>query len=165
MALFQNGVAYTPVEFGAAWSGEAFAEGRIAMTIEGNWLIPYLRNAAPEMEFGVADLPGGLPPGGTEGTVAFANCYAIPADSAHPDEAAALIAYLTSPAAMNAWTDLRLTLPARTALQSDWLGRHPAMAPFLAGLDRADDLAVSRPASKPCWTISRSICRMFCLAA
>ncbi len=137
VSLFQNGVAYTPVEFGAAWSGEAFAKGRIAMTIEGNWLIPYLRDAAPEMSFGVADLPAGPPPTGTEATVGFANCYAIPADSPHPAEAAALIAYLTSPEAMTAWTDLRLTIPARTGLQSDWLGRHPLMAPFLTGLDRA----------------------------
>ena len=137
VGLFQNGYAHTPLEFGAAWSGEAFAGDHIAMTIEGNWLIPYLRDAAPGLDFGVVDLPGGPPPTGTEATVAFANCYAIPADSPHPAEAAALIAYLTSPEAMTAWADLRLTIPARTDLQSGWLGRHPLMAPFLTGLDRA----------------------------
>ena len=135
--LFQNGYAHTPLEFGAAWSGAAFANGRIAMTVEGNWLVPYLRDAAPDLDFGVTDLPSGPPPGGTEATVAFANCYAIPAGSPHPEQAAALIAFLTGPEAMTAWTDLRLTLPARTDLQSGWLARHPIMAPFLAGLDRA----------------------------
>ena len=104
------------------------------MAYEGNWIVPYLAAEFPDFAYGVAPLPSG--PGG-RGTVAFTSCYAVPARSAHPDDAFALANWLTSPEMQAAWPGDGSKMPARLSLREAWLAAFPHLAPFLTGLDEA----------------------------
>ncbi|MCL4521453.1 MAG: extracellular solute-binding protein, partial [Firmicutes bacterium] len=44
--LYRKGYAVQPSQVGATWSGESFGIGRVAMTIEGGWLISSLAQVA-----------------------------------------------------------------------------------------------------------------------
>lgn len=129
--LLLDGMAATPVTLGNGWAGEAFAQEHAAMSLEGNWLIPYLAEAAPSLAYGVAPLPAG--PAGAA-TLAFVNCYAISAATPNPTAAAALIEFLTSLEHQRRWFVLTAALPARTALLSDWTLAYPTQAAFAQGL-------------------------------
>ena len=104
------------------------------MSIEGNWLIPYLAEAAPTLAYGVAPLPVG-PVG--RATLAFANCYAIAAGSTQARAAGDLIQFLTSAESQQSWLSLTAALPARSDLVDAWLLTYPAQAPFAQSLASA----------------------------
>ena len=60
--LHRDGLAATPGQLDAGWSGEALARGRAAMAVEGTWLagaaakdFPHLRWAAVPVSAAVAD--------------------------------------------------------------------------------------------------------------
>lgn len=125
--LVLDGMAATPARWGNSWAGEAFAQEHAAMSIEGNWLIPYLAEAAPTLTYGVAPLPTG-PTG--KATVAFVNCYAISAGTTNVTAASALIEFLTNTESQRQWFALTAALPARSALLADWTLAYPAQAAF-----------------------------------
>lgn len=129
--LVLDGMAATPVGLGNTWAGEAFAQEHAAMSIEGNWMIPYLAEAAPTLAYGVAPLPAG-PTG--QATLAFVNCYAISAGTADRMAAVALIELLTDAESQRQWVALTAALPARSALLPDWTLAYPAQAVFAQGL-------------------------------
>ncbi|MBE2272101.1 MAG: ABC transporter substrate-binding protein [Anaerolinea sp.] len=91
--LFANGWAVTSQQTGAGWSGDAFGQGLAAMTMEGNWIIQYLIDTFPEVNWGAVQLPAGM--GGTEATLTFSECYGVAADNEHPEESWALVNFLT----------------------------------------------------------------------
>ena len=132
--LVLDGFAAPPTMLDSRWPGEAFATGRAAMTIEGNWLVPYLAAQAPAVDYGVALLPSG--PSG-RATVAFTTCYAITAASREQTAAQKVLAYLTSAEQLASGLGLNRAIPARRSLQTRWLERYPALAPFALGLDHA----------------------------
>ncbi|MEZ4725814.1 MAG: sugar ABC transporter substrate-binding protein [Caldilineaceae bacterium] len=132
--LVLDGMAASPAMVGSSWSGEAFAQGQAAMIIEGNWIIPYLREQAPTLAYGVAPLPAG--PAG-QATVAFANCYAIAAGTANPVAAAALIDFLTSAESQTGWLSLTAALPTRSDVQDRWSIAYPTQLAFAQGLPHA----------------------------
>ncbi|HXF64084.1 MAG TPA: extracellular solute-binding protein, partial [Caldilineaceae bacterium] len=82
--LFADGLAVEPVMLDSTWNGEAFGRGRVAMTIEGSWLIPYLAGHFPELGYGVVQLPAGP---ARRATTAFVSCWAVSARAANPDAA------------------------------------------------------------------------------
>jgi multiple sugar transport system substrate-binding protein len=129
--LVLDGMAATPVDLGDAWAGEAFAQEHAAMSIEGNWMIPYLAEVAPTLTYGVAPLPVG-PTG--QATLAFVNCYAISAGTANQRAATALIEFLTDAESQRQWFALTAALPARSALLPDWTLAYPTQAAFAQGL-------------------------------
>ena len=129
--LVLDGMAAPPVALGNGWAGEAFAQEHAAMSIEGNWMIPYLAEAAPTLAYGVAPLPIGPT---DKATIAFANCYALSADAPNLTAAAALIAFLTSTESQQRWFALTAALPARTTLLSDWTLAYPTQSAFAQGL-------------------------------
>ena len=100
--IFSEGSARTAPDLDASWSGEAFASGKAAMTIGGDWLVPYLDSDWPELRYGAAELPAGP---ARKATVAFTNCVAIAADSPHRDLALQLAAQLTAPEILSTWSD------------------------------------------------------------
>ncbi|MCE7987310.1 MAG: sugar ABC transporter substrate-binding protein [Caldilinea sp. CFX5] len=129
--LVLDGMAATPVGLGNAWAGEAFAQEHAAMSLEGNWMIPYLAETAPTLTYGVAPLPVG-PTG--QATLAFVNCYAISAGAADRTAAVALIEFLTDDESQRQWFALTAALPARAVLLPDWTLAYPAQAAFGQGL-------------------------------
>jgi len=132
--LYQTGSAIKPQSVDAGWAGEAFGQGKAAMTIEGNWIIGYLNDTFPDKEYAVAELPVG--PAGP-GTFAFTVCYGVPANAANPDASWALVNYLTDADGALAWTNAFNVMPARESIASDWLEPRPELEPFLAGAEYA----------------------------
>lgn len=132
--LVLDGMAASPATVGSRWSGEALAQGRAAMVIEGNWLIPYLQAEAPTVAYGVAPLPSG-PVG--KATIAFVNCYALAAKSANVAAAADLLEFLANADSQQAWLPLTAALPTVPELQAAWSTAYPTQLPLLDGLSTA----------------------------
>lgn len=91
--LAQDGLTATSQDLGAGWPGEAFGQGKAAMTMEGNWIIGYLNDTFPDLNWGTTELPAG--PAG-EGTLTFSEAYCVGADNAHPEESWLLVNFLTN---------------------------------------------------------------------
>jgi multiple sugar transport system substrate-binding protein len=129
-----DGVAAQPPDLDSGWAGEAFGHQRAAMAMEGNWIVPFLADNHPDVNFGVTELPAG--PAG-DATMAFTVCYGVPAAGRHQEASFRLVNYLTGPEGMRAWTDLGLAMPTRQSLRGDWLNQFPHLEPFLAGAEYA----------------------------
>ena len=71
-SFFKNGYASTPKDLGDGWAGESLAKGNAAMVVEGGWLIPFMKDTAPALEYGIAELPAGEQKGNMLYTVAYA---------------------------------------------------------------------------------------------
>lgn len=134
IAIFRENFAGQPAESNSSWAGEVLGKGKGSMAFEGNWIVPYFAAEFPQFEFGVAPLPAG--PGGRR-SVAFTSCYAVSAQSPHPDRAFALANFLTSADSMAQWTTTPAFMPTRFSLRERWLAEFPALAPFLDGVTEA----------------------------
>ena len=136
IGMVDEGLANQPSELDSGWNGEAFGKGRAAMSMEGNWIVPFLADQFPDLNYGVTQLPAG--PGG-EATMAFTVCYAVPAgiDAAQQTAAFELVNFLTGPDGMKQWTDLGLAMPTRESLREGWLAQFPDLQPFLDGAEYA----------------------------
>ena len=121
-------VADTPKGLGAEWAGDALAKGKAAMVMEGHWMIPFMKEKAPNMKYGVAELPAG--PKGKSNFV-FTVAYSVSKSSKNPAAAFKLVNYLTSEETQKQMIQLGLELPSRTSLAND---------PFYA--DKADRKAL-----------------------
>jgi multiple sugar transport system substrate-binding protein len=120
VGLVTDGYAGPPSAVDAGWGGEAFANGRVAMAMEGNWVITYLLNQFPDLKWGVAELPKG--PAG-QASMAFTVCYGVAADNKNPDESWTLVNYLTGKeGAQLVATQGFGVMPARISAASAWLG-------------------------------------------
>jgi multiple sugar transport system substrate-binding protein len=123
-----------PSDVDAGWAGEAFGQGKAAMTIEGNWIVGYLRDTFPDRNFAVAELPAG--PAG-KGTFAFTVCYGVPANASNPAASWALVEYLTNAEGALAWTRAFNVMPARQSVVDEWLAERPELEAFVKGADYA----------------------------
>jgi multiple sugar transport system substrate-binding protein len=130
--LYRDGLATTPADAGATWPGEALAKGLGSLVFEGNWVFPFLQENAPDLKFGIAELPSG--PAG-KANLAFTVSFSIYADTEVPDAAWALVNYLTGPEGMGKWVSLGLAMPSRVELAQSWSDQFPERAPFLAAGD------------------------------
>jgi multiple sugar transport system substrate-binding protein len=119
-----------PSDVDAGWAGEAFGQGKAAMTIEGNWIVGYLDTTFPDKEWAVAELPAG--PAG-QGTFAFTVCYGVAESAANPDASWALVEYLTNAQGALAWTSAFNVMPARASVAEQWLAEHPELEAFVTG--------------------------------
>jgi multiple sugar transport system substrate-binding protein len=134
MDLYNDEVAAVPARLDSTWNGEAFGRGRAAMTIEGNWLVSYLANSFPSLNYGVTELPTG--PSG-RGTTAFITCWVVYANSANAAAALELASFLTSPDQVLAWANASGNLPPTLEQATAWVANHPTYAPFVAALSYA----------------------------
>jgi multiple sugar transport system substrate-binding protein len=136
IGLATDGYAGAPSAVDAGWGGEAFGQGRVAMAMEGNWVITYLLNQFPDLNWGVAELPQG--PAG-QATMAFTVCYGVAADNKYPDESWALANFLTGKeGAQMVATQGFGVMPARISAGAAWLETLGAeFEPFVTGANYA----------------------------
>lgn len=134
--LVLDGYAAQAADLDSGWPGEAFGRGRAAMAVEGNWIVPFLADQFPDINYDVIELPAGS---AGRATMAFTVCYGVPTNIpiAQQEAAFELVNYLTGPEGMEAWTDLGLAMPTRQSLQAQWLEQFPDLEPFLAGAEYA----------------------------
>ena len=114
---------------------EMFAQGKVAMVIEGNWTIPYLQQTFPNLEFGTAQVPT---INGKKGTMVFTVAYVMNKKAKHKAEAWELISYLTGKKGMEKWTQNGIALPTRKSV-ADKLGyeQDNLRSAFVAGVNYA----------------------------
>ena len=126
--LYRDGLASTPADAGAEWPGDAIAKGYADIVFEGNWVFPFLQSNAPDLKFGIAEMPAG--PAG-KATLAFTVSFSAYAQTQVPEQSWSLINYLTGPEGMGKWTSLGLAMPARIGLAEAWAAQFPERQPFL----------------------------------
>ncbi len=132
LGLVTDGYAAQPSDLDSGWPGEAFGKGQAAMAVEGNWIVSFLEDNYPDLNWGVTELPAG--PGG-KATMAFTVCYGVAADAPNPEASIRLANWLTGPEGMAQWSGLGLAMPTRQSLRDSWLEQFPDLEPFLTGAD------------------------------
>jgi len=127
----KDGFGATPQDVGEGWQGTVFGKGQFAMVYEGGWLIPYLNEQFPDIDYGVVTPPAG--PAG-EGNLIFTVAYVISKNSQHPEAAWELINFLTSEASQSTVLESGFALPTRQSLlESDYLKNNPNSAAIFRG--------------------------------
>jgi multiple sugar transport system substrate-binding protein len=101
----------TASDMGDGWCGEALGKGDAAIAFEGGWVNPFMTSTYPDISYKWAPIPTGS--SGNPVTISFTVSYSIGADAKNPDQAFALLTYLTGASGMKVWTDGGLALPAR----------------------------------------------------
>lgn len=125
--LYESGLAQTFQDAGAQDPQTAFISEAGAVIFDGNWVYPSLAQA-PEVTFGISELPAG-PKG--KGTPAFTVSYSLYKGTQVADAAWTLVNYLTGPEGMATWTSAGLAMPSRPGLAEQWLAKFPERAPYL----------------------------------
>lgn len=115
MSLYRDGIATNPADMGAGWMGDVFSRRQCAMTISGAWLIPYLQDNSPDLQYAVAELPKGK----KRATMAFSVAMVIPKQSERKNEAWTMLSYLTSKEGMKTWTASGIALPTRKSVAEE----------------------------------------------
>ena len=128
--MYRDGIATTPADAGAQWPGDALAKGLGSIVFEGNWVFPFLEENAPDLDFGISEMPEG--PAG-KATLAFTVSFSVFADTKAPDAAWTVVNYLTGPEGMGKWTSLGLAMPSRLDIAQPWQDQFPERQPFIAG--------------------------------
>lgn len=126
-----DGSGALPDDVGEGWQGTVFGKGQFAMVYEGGWLIPYLREQFPSVDYGVVNPPAG--PGG-EGNLIFTVAYVISPNSRNPEASWRLIEFLTNEESQTTVLESGFALPTRVALQeSEFLQENEASAAIFRG--------------------------------
>jgi multiple sugar transport system substrate-binding protein len=113
-----------PSEVGTAWSRDAFGMRRVAMVVEGPWLIPYLQSNYPHIHFGIAPLP--VSPSGHRANLIFTNAWSASATTRYPDAAWELIQYMTGKTVQENVLKQGFALPSLVSLANDpYFTTHP----------------------------------------
>ncbi|MEM7534354.1 MAG: sugar ABC transporter substrate-binding protein, partial [Chloroflexota bacterium] len=128
VGLLDEGFAIQPAEDSSVWAGEAFGNERVGMVMEGNWIVPYLVERYPDVNYGVGLLPSGV---AGRGTVAFSSCYGVSEQSIHKAAAFAVVDWLLQSENMLATQDLQAVIPGRQSLADAWLTENFGLGPFL----------------------------------
>lgn len=89
----QEGSLVTPADVGAGWCGEAIGLQLVGMTTEGGWMVNYMKQTYPDVEWKAVQIPNGPV---TRADVIFTNGIGVNAATEYPNAAAALAMYLTS---------------------------------------------------------------------
>lgn len=142
----KEGIGAIPADIGVGWQGEGFGKGQLAMVYEGGWLIPYLKEQFPDLEYGVVQPPAG-PKG--EGNLVFTVAYSISKNSKNPEAAWKVINFLTNEESQTTVLQSGFALPSRVVLtESEYLQNNPNVkaiwdgaahaTPFMWGLYGSD---------------------------
>lgn len=124
-------VAVAPSDVGAGWLGDEFGRERVAMVESGPWMLGFLKDSYPAVNYGVAPLPANK----TKATMLYTVCYAIPRTSKVKDAAFIALKYLVSEG-MKTFTEKLGVLPARKSIvESENLMSDPVKKVFLEGAD------------------------------
>ncbi|MEU5939185.1 extracellular solute-binding protein [Micromonospora sp. NPDC047548] len=129
-SLLTEGLARTPKQLDAGWSGEAFGKGKAVMTIEGNWIKGALKNDFPNVKYKVVELPAG-PKG--KGTLSFTQCWGIAAKSKYKEQAIKFVEAMTAGDQQMTFATAFGVMPSRQSVRDQYTGAFPADKPFIDG--------------------------------
>ncbi|HLQ29074.1 MAG TPA: ABC transporter substrate-binding protein [Ktedonobacteraceae bacterium] len=117
-ASFQkNNTGTRPQNVGSTWAGDAFGKERAAMALEGGWLIPYMTQTYPNVQYGIAPVP--VAPNGKRADLIYTNAWAAYGNTKHPDAAWQLIKYMTGSDVQTSQLHAGFALPTLKSLAND----------------------------------------------
>ncbi len=90
--MFAEGSLVRPSDLSTGWCGEAIGLEKVAMTLEGGWMVNTMKNTYPEVEWKAIEIPAGDV---NESDVIFVNGIGINAATEYPQAAAAFLFYVT----------------------------------------------------------------------
>ncbi|SES26222.1 ABC transporter substrate-binding protein [Salipaludibacillus aurantiacus] len=128
-------IAASPADVGAEWGGDMFGTERASMIIEGNWMIEFMEDAFPDVNYGVVEVPT---INDNKGTMAYTVSYSMNEASEQKEEAWQLIEFLTGKEGMEIWTSSGLALPSRQSVAESLEYTDEAIyEPFIEGTSYA----------------------------
>ena len=137
--LYEKGIATMAQDEGVTWNGDAFGRGIAAMAISGGWLMPFLKDNYPELDYGIVALPAGK----QKATVAFTTAYSSPKSTRFPEESWALMQYLVGKEGMTKWTKSGIAMPTRRSVaQENGFYEHPIYSVFMESAEFAKPFQV-----------------------
>ncbi len=116
--LVQEGVAVQPSDIGAGWPGDCLAKEQSAVAIEGAWMLGFLRDQAPNLQYGTTLLPKS-PTTDERGNYIYTVAWAVNADSPNQEAAVKVLEALTSEETQQFILEQGLAIPSRSALSEN----------------------------------------------
>ncbi len=92
MEMKDSGALVEAADIGASWCGDAVGKELIGLTYEGGWMVNFMRNDFPDVDWKAVPLPTG-PVGAAD--VIFTNGIGVNANSDYPQAAAAFTIFVT----------------------------------------------------------------------
>jgi len=147
-----------PEETNGALVTQLFNEGRAAMVVSGPW---FLGEIDPQVPYAVSPLPVVSRTGQPAGPFLTVEAALVSAYAAHPDQAAALAAFLASPdVAVTRAVQGRQSVATLAAYDDPRVGQDPILGAFRAQLDAAVPMP-NRPEMTATWEpMARSLRRV-----
>lgn len=115
--LAKNKVGVQPSEVSADWGGACLKTGKVAVAIEGNWIVNFLRDNAPNLKFGTALLPKA--PSGQRGNFLYTVGWGVNSGTKNRAAALKVLGLLTSPQVQQYVLEQGLAIPSRSALTNN----------------------------------------------
>jgi len=115
--LARNKVGVQPSELSKDWGGGCFQTGKVAVAIEGGWIVNFLKDNAPNLKYGTALLPR-ADATGKRGNFLYTVGWAINAGTRNRAAAVKVLNALTSAQAQEYVLSQGLAIPSRSALSS-----------------------------------------------
>lgn len=129
ISLFSNGYADTPANLGYGWSGDTFAAGAAAMTIEGSWMVNSMMELNSDLEYGVVEIP--IAEDGTEASMQFTVAYSMATNTEYPEVAMDVIEFLTSYEQQLVVAEAGRSMPSRTSALEEYVELYPERQVFV----------------------------------
>jgi multiple sugar transport system substrate-binding protein len=138
--LAKNKVGVQPSELSQDWGGGCLKTGKVAVAIEGGWIVNFLKDNAPNLKYGTSLVPKNDKTG-KRGNFLYTVGWAINAGTKNKAAAVKVLNALTSVQAQQYVLSRGLAVPSRTALgTSPYFKRTDAAAlNSKAIFDGADD--------------------------
>jgi multiple sugar transport system substrate-binding protein len=125
------GKIVTTADIGMGWNGDAFGNEKTAIIIEGNWVLGFLQQNFPDVDFGVLEVPT---MGGKKGTMVFTVGYGINVKTKNDAASTAFVKFATGTVGMPIWTKGAGVLPSRSDVaEATKVGENPLLIPHIAG--------------------------------
>jgi multiple sugar transport system substrate-binding protein len=94
LKMKKDGLLVTSEDVGASWAGEAIGKKLVAMTYEGGWMVNYMRDQYPDVNWKAVQIPKAM--NGKRSDVIFTNAIGVNVHTKYPKAAAAFTIFLTS---------------------------------------------------------------------
>ena len=90
--MFKEKSLVRPADIGASWCGEAIGKKLVGMTTEGGWMVNFMNQTYPDVQYKAVQIPKGPT---TRADYIFTNALGVNASTKYPMAAAALVFYIT----------------------------------------------------------------------
>ena len=90
--MYKDKSLVNPADVGASWCGEAIGKKLVGLTTEGGWMVNFMKQNYPDVEWKAVQIPNGPK---TRADVIFTNAIGVNAATKYPNAAAAFAIFVT----------------------------------------------------------------------